>query len=102
MTKVSPEYRDMDEMERWYKKLGDEYALWLIERVRELEEQIQVAEDIQSDEYNELEDKLSTFSKAVERIVDKMSDFLDDSETVVEDDYTILTEYVEDLRNAIP
>lgn len=28
---VSPEYRDQLEMELWYKRIGDDYALWLIE-----------------------------------------------------------------------
>lgn len=33
---LSPEYRDVDEMQRYYNDIGDRYGLWLIEKYKEL------------------------------------------------------------------
>lgn len=68
MTQVSPEYRDPLDMEIWYKNIGDNYALYLMERVKFLEAENDVLEEGQNDEITDLECKIDSAEKVLEAL----------------------------------
>ncbi len=68
MSSVSPEYRDQLTMEMWYKSIGDDYALWLIDQTKDQEGR----DDINEENEGKLYEALWLIEETTERLSDRL------------------------------
>lgn len=99
---LSPEYRQIDEMERYYNMIGDRYGLWLIEKYKETDSFLHDVYQIQyalANVQQECMKKLEYFDDFIMSIEDeKISETL--SKYV--DFLTLKIEKIDELLDGLP
>lgn len=104
--KLSPEYRDMDAMERWYRQTGDIYALWLIEQIREHGVDLEVNEECESALYDvlrsieeETDAKINEYDRDFEKVTNDFFEFKEAYNGDLKDDVDGIFEKLESLHD---
>ena len=94
MNILSPENRDLFDIEMDFRRLGDAEGLYLCARVRELEEENDALMDSEQETITALEEEL----EFVKDVTEQIYKYVEESDTVNEEDFKRLDEFIDQIR----
>jgi hypothetical protein len=95
MLKISPEHSDSLEMEMHYKRIGDDYALYLIRTIDELENKNNDVENQLCEKENQISNVIVEINFLKDFVFNEMSELKD------EKDFKTLTDSLEKMSKTL-